>query len=121
MNISKAAGLSKSENCKRSAQQIRSSDNVPDARNSSLDQMQYRVLKWISPGEPGCMSGDVYKDKIKIRVVLGDRVLDQLRGKVVIDFGCGEGDDAIALAKSYALRVIGLDIREARKTEPFRP
>jgi len=75
--------------------------------------MQYGFLKWISPGEPGCMSGDVYKYKIKIRVLLGDKVLDQLRGKVVIDFGCGEGDDAIALAKGYALRVIGLDIRES--------
>jgi len=59
------------------------------------------------------MSGEVYKDKIKIKMLLGDRLVDQLRGQVVIDFGCGEGDDAIALAKNYALRVIGIDIRES--------
>jgi SAM-dependent methyltransferase len=54
----------------------------------------------------------VYKDKCKIKVLLGDQVLEQLRGKVVIDFGCGEGDDAIALAKNGARRVIGIDNRE---------
>ena len=59
------------------------------------------------------MSGDVYKDKIKIKVLLGEKLFDQLRRKVVIDFGCGEGDDAIALAKNQALRVIGIDIRES--------
>lgn len=59
------------------------------------------------------MSGEVYKGKIKIKTLLGDGVFDQLRGKVVIDFGCGEGDDAIALAKNCAYRVIGIDIREA--------
>jgi 2-polyprenyl-3-methyl-5-hydroxy-6-metoxy-1,4-benzoquinol methylase len=81
--------------------------------DSALDRMQYRILKRISPEEPGYMSGEVYKEKIKIKVLLGDHVFDQLRGKVVIDFGCGEGDDAIALAKNCACRVIGMDIREA--------
>lgn len=78
-----------------------------------LEETQYRILKQISPREPGCLSGDVYKDKIKIKVLLGDTLFDQLRGKVVIDFGCGEGDDAIALAKNQARRVIGIDIRES--------
>ena len=59
------------------------------------------------------MSGGVYQDKIKIKVLLGEKLFDQLRGKVVIDFGCGEGEDAIALAKNHALRVIGIDIRES--------
>lgn len=30
------------------------------------------------------MSGDVYKGKSKIRTLLGDRVLDDLRGKTVV-------------------------------------
>src|SRR5262249_6663319 len=84
--------------------------HTPD---SVLDRMQYRILRRISPGEPGYMSGDVYKEKIKIKALLGDQVFDQLRGKVVIDFGCGEGNDAVALAKNCARRVIGIDIREA--------
>jgi SAM-dependent methyltransferase len=77
-----------------------------------LDRTQYRILRWLSPTEPGYLSGDVYKDKCKIKVLLGDQVLEQLQGKVVIDFGCGEGDDAIALAKNGARRVIGIDLRE---------
>ncbi len=113
MNAFEATELPKSESSARSTLPPRRSDRAAQARDSLLDHMQYGFLKWISPGEPGCMSGDVYKYKIKIRVLLGDKVLDQLRGKVVIDFGCGEGDDAIALAKGYALRVIGLDIRES--------
>jgi SAM-dependent methyltransferase len=83
------------------------------ALDAALTRMQYRILKRISPGEPGYMSGEVYEGKIKIKVLLGDHVFDQLRGKVVIDFGCGEGDDAIALARNCARRVIGIDIREA--------
>ena len=59
------------------------------------------------------MSGDAYAGKIKIKILLGDALFDELRGKTVIDFGCGEGDDAIALAKNGALRVIGIDIRES--------
>lgn len=88
-------------------------DCMPRARDTALDRMQYRILKWISPGDPPYMSGDVYKGKIKIKALLGDSVFNQLRGKVVIDFGCGDGDDAIALAQNGALRVIGIDIRES--------
>jgi|SRR5579859_3121 len=80
---------------------------------SMLEQTQYRFLRRIYPHEPGCLSGDVYKGRIKAKVVLGDTLFDQLRGKVVIDFGCGEGDDAISLAKNCARRVIGIDIRES--------
>lgn len=92
---------------------ISGSAPVLQGRDSALDRMQYRILKRISPGEPGYMSGEVYKGKIKIKALLGEHVFDQLRGKVVIDFGCGEGDDAIALAKNCARRVIGMDIRES--------
>jgi SAM-dependent methyltransferase len=35
-----------------------------------------------------------------------------VRGKVVIDFGCGPGAEAIELAQFGARRVIGVDIRE---------
>jgi SAM-dependent methyltransferase len=80
---------------------------------SMLEQTQYRFLRRICPHEPGCLSGDVYRGRIKVKVLLGDTLFDELRGKVVIDFGCGEGDDAIALAKNQARRVIGIDIRES--------
>lgn len=82
-------------------------------RDPLLDRAQYRILKWLSPQDPGHMSGEAYEGRIKIKVLLGETLFDQLRGKVVIDFGCGEGDDAIALAKNQACRVIGIDIRES--------
>jgi SAM-dependent methyltransferase len=58
------------------------------------------------------MSGNTYDGECKIGVLLGDAILAELRGRVVIDFGCGEGDDAIALAISGARRVVGIDVRE---------
>ena len=80
---------------------------------STGDRIQYRLLRWLSPGEPRYMSGVPYKDKSKIRVLLGDRVLDELRGKTVADFGCGDGEDSVYLAKDIALEVAGIDIRES--------
>ncbi len=80
---------------------------------SLLNSAQYRILGWISPQEPPCLSGNAYSGKVKVRALLGDQLFDELRTKIVIDFGCGESDDAIALAKNHARRVIGIDIRES--------
>jgi SAM-dependent methyltransferase len=46
-------------------------------------------------------------------VLLGPRIWRELEGKVVLDFGCGTGVDAIEIAQHGARRVIGLDIRES--------
>lgn len=43
---------------------------------------------------------------------MGDDFFTRIAGKTVIDFGCGEGSDAIEMAKKGARRVIGIDIRE---------
>ncbi|MBZ5632294.1 MAG: methyltransferase domain-containing protein [Acidobacteriia bacterium] len=37
---------------------------------------------------------------------------DEIFNKIVIDFGCGEGADAVEMAGRGARRVIGIDIRE---------
>ena len=42
----------------------------------------------------------------------GPGVWDQFKGKVVVDFGCGDGTDCIDVAKHGAARVIGLDVRK---------
>lgn len=78
----------------------------------TLDRWQVKILKRISPGEPNVCSGDVYRNKSKLRILLGDAAVNSLAGKVVIDFGCGEGMEAIEIARSGAARVIGIDIRE---------
>jgi SAM-dependent methyltransferase len=75
-----------------------------------IHALQYRILHWISPGEPQVLSGSAYENKSKIRVLLGDTAVDSLKGKVVLDYGCGEGQDAVEIAHEAA-EVIGLDIR----------
>lgn len=77
-----------------------------------LTEIQYRILKSISPGPPDCCSGCVYQGKSKLAVLMGDGFFTKIAGKVIIDFGCGEGDDAVEMAARGAKRVIGIDIRE---------
>lgn len=77
-----------------------------------LTGLQYRILKKISPGAPDCCSGSVYQNKSKLRMLLGDDILAAISGKIVIDFGCGEGAEAVEMAQAGARRVIGIDIRE---------
>jgi SAM-dependent methyltransferase len=77
-----------------------------------LDDLQYRILTRISPGEPQTMSGSAYDGKSKIRVSLGDDLLNLIRDKTVIDFGCGDGVATLDLARHGAKKVIGLDIQE---------
>ena len=43
---------------------------------------------------------------------MGSEIFTEIAGKVVIDFGCGAGADAVAMAERGAKRVIGIDIRE---------
>jgi SAM-dependent methyltransferase len=77
-----------------------------------LTDIQYRILKRISPGAPDCCSGSVYQNKSKLAVQMGDDIFTRIAGKVVVDFGCGEGSDAVELAEKGAKRVIGVDNRE---------
>jgi SAM-dependent methyltransferase len=72
----------------------------------------YRILRFISPNEPAHMSGGAYAKRSKIEALLGERVWGEIRGKVVIDFGCGPGAEAIELGHRGALRVYGVDILE---------
>jgi SAM-dependent methyltransferase len=73
---------------------------------------EYHLLRWISPGEPNVCTGAAYRGKSKLSVLLGPDFVARARGKTVIDFGCGDGGEAIELAQNGASRVIGIDIRE---------
>lgn len=78
-----------------------------------LTELQVQILNRISPGEPAwCFSPSAYAEKSKLQALLGDEFLKQVRGKTVLDFGCGPGAEAIDLAHFGARRVIGLDIRD---------
>ena len=73
----------------------------------------YNILRRLSPkGDHRSMDGSAYLGKSKLATLLGQDIWDNIAGKVVIDFGCGEGSEAIEMAKRGASRVIGLDTQE---------
>ena len=78
-----------------------------------LTNLQYRLLLRVAPRLRNELSGSAYQDKSKIRVLLGDSLIAKLNGAVVIDFGCGDGEDTLEIARSGATKVIGIDIRES--------
>lgn len=76
-----------------------------------LSSIEYRVLKLISPLAKDRMTGSAYVGKSKVRTLLGDKTVEDMKGQVVIDFGCGLGHEAVELALAGAKKVIGIDIR----------
>ena len=57
------------------------------------------------------MDGSAFAAKGKLRTLLGDDFLEEVRGKEIIDFGCGEGAEAVEMAAAGAAHVTGLDIQ----------
>src|SRR5205823_4418180 len=72
--------------------------------------LQVGLLKRLSRSGRG--GDESYSPESKVANCLGESFVKGIAGKTVIDFGCGEGDAAIELAKCGAERVIGVDIRE---------
>ncbi len=77
-----------------------------------MTNIQYQILKRISPGSPDCCTGSAYEGKSKLAILLGDEFLSKIPAKTIIDFGCGEGFEAVEMVQLGAKRVIGIDIRE---------
>lgn len=75
-----------------------------------LNGLQLRLLNWIAPSMPAAAASD-YVRRSSIESVLPG-IADRVVGKVVLDFGCGGGSDAIHLAQLGAARVTGIDIQE---------
>lgn len=80
--------------------------------------LAYRFLKHFYPGGTGVPmpQDDPFKTRgvSKLATYFGPDVFEKLRDKVVIDFGCGVGDNALELAEHGCRHVIGLDIQEER-------
>jgi SAM-dependent methyltransferase len=70
----------------------------------------YRILRKIAPAEPAHMSGNSYRGLSKVEVLLSKTVWSEIKDKVVIDFGCGAGAEAIEIARHGAAQVYGIDI-----------
>jgi SAM-dependent methyltransferase len=78
-----------------------------------LGELQYRILRTLAPdGSAGPCDGATYANSSKLTVLLGTDFLGRIKDKTVIDFGCGDGAEAVELAERGAGRVIGIDIRE---------
>jgi SAM-dependent methyltransferase len=75
-----------------------------------LTGLQYWILN--TAFRTGGSRGNACAGKSKLENQLGKEFLDEIAGKTVIDFGCGEGLEAMELARRQAGAVIGLDIRE---------
>jgi SAM-dependent methyltransferase len=85
-----------------------------------LDRFQYKLLKLIAPTEPMGLDGSAYNGKSKLRTLLGNDIFDLAKDKVVIDFGCGTGQESVELAESGARLVIGVDIQEGMLSQARR-
>lgn len=81
-----------------------------------MTQLQYRVLKRFFPKGENTHMEDAYAGKSKLQTLLGQSLLEELRGKTVIDFGCRSGLEAVEMAQ-YAKQVIGVDILEDKLAE----
>ena len=79
-----------------------------------LDALQCGILKRCFPGEPRIGASSVYAGKSRVSFLFGEDFPRRVMGKTVIDFGCGEGLEAIEMAAMGAKRVIGIDIQERR-------
>jgi len=78
----------------------------------------YRLLRRLSAdGETGYCDGSAYDGVSKLEKLLGERIWEQTKDKVVIDFGCGDSVEAAEVAERGARKVIGIDIREHALTK----
>ncbi len=71
------------------------------------------LLRRLAPPRP--RGGDErrdYEGRSKVETLLGSAVWEQLRDRIVFDFGCGTGADAVEIARRGAARVVGLDLQE---------
>ena len=74
----------------------------------------YSLLQWVSDGDESgtyCDSS-AYSGKSKLQHLFGDQIWASIKGRTVLDFGCGSGTEVIEMANQGASRVIGVDCRE---------
>ncbi len=77
--------------------------------------LQLQLLNRIAPPEryaKGPAPTTHHSGLTKIRRLLGDGFLDEIQNKTILDFGCGEGLEAVALAEAGAKWVIGVESRQ---------
>ena len=78
-------------------------------------RLGYRLIRHLggSPPRRNLCSGEAYRHRSKLEVLLGPGIWRELADRTVVDFGCGDGADTVEIAQHGARRVIGVDIRES--------
>lgn len=70
------------------------------------------LLRAIAPAPPARGGNSESDQDFKLERYFGPEFLDNLRGKTVLDFGCGDGVQSVTIATQVPdCRVIGLDIQ----------
>jgi SAM-dependent methyltransferase len=78
----------------------------------------YYILKLLNKEGRSCqLDGSMYTNNSKLETLLGADIWQVIQDKLVIDFGCGTGTEAVDLAQHGAKRVIGIDIQEGLLTK----
>jgi SAM-dependent methyltransferase len=73
----------------------------------------YWILRRMAPqGRSLPWNHDSNHEDTKLKLSFGEDFFDIVKGKTVLDFGCGAGRQAVEMALMGADRVIGLDIQE---------
>jgi 2-polyprenyl-3-methyl-5-hydroxy-6-metoxy-1,4-benzoquinol methylase len=73
-----------------------------------------RLLNYASRGGTVSAFPDIataYLKTSKLEVLFGPSIWTEVRGRDVLDFGCGPGTEAVEVAEHGANRVVGLDLR----------
>lgn len=73
----------------------------------------YQLLRLIAPRSPGSAAEPHgVADEAELVRCFGAGFAQSIRGKTVLDFGCGPGGQSVAMARLGAAKVIGVDIQE---------
>lgn len=73
----------------------------------------YHILKRIGGSRYAAESDQAtYEHDSQLERLLGEKIWNEIHGKVVIDFGCGLGANAVKMAQHGVARVYGIDIQE---------
>lgn len=71
------------------------------------------ILKAIAPTVPNRIAVEAENVEGKLELAFGGQLKAMLAGRTIIDFGCGDGQQSVAMASAASdCRVIGLDIQE---------
>lgn len=72
----------------------------------------YWMLRKVAPRGHVAPESESSAPDSKLKLFFGDDFFDRIKGKTVVDFGCGPGTQAVEMAVMGAGRVVGLDIQQ---------